>query len=301
MIIKSEVVYITPHIASEMLAKNYDKNRKLSISWVSELARSMKSGEFKSMNGQNRIIIGTDGTLYDGQHRLKAIICSGVTLPFEICTSDSAEDDYKTFDYAKVKQSKHFVDGKLKNERAAIAKIAYSLKFGVMPISTCINNSTICPIRVNGKSLELTPSRVEIVEYHDKNSDYFLDLASKATQMRRRIGSGSAAVYGAVLFFLSYIGIDKHNIEQFVDEMLCEFPQSRAIRYAQDSVRKAYAMKGITPSKMFLFTKLMAAYAGFMSGDKIINKNFSLDSLLKSYDNALKAARERDTDRDENK
>ena len=79
MAIHAEMEMITPQIASEYLAKNTNNYRVLSKSKVDSYAEDMKSGNWQE-NGEG-IAFSEDGTLKDGQHRLQAIIRSGVTIP----------------------------------------------------------------------------------------------------------------------------------------------------------------------------------------------------------------------------
>lgn len=72
-----QIVEITPDMAKIMLGAN-TKNRPLSLGRVEALSGAMARGEWMS-NG-DAIRIGTDGVLLDGQHRLAAIIKSGVAV-----------------------------------------------------------------------------------------------------------------------------------------------------------------------------------------------------------------------------
>ena len=65
---------ITPEVAKDMLSRNYDKQRSISKLWVSQLASMILDGSYQKDNGGNAIIIDEDGILYDGQHRLLAVI-----------------------------------------------------------------------------------------------------------------------------------------------------------------------------------------------------------------------------------
>jgi hypothetical protein len=78
-IYKTELILISPSLAESMLGHN-KQNRKISKTWVKTLAASMKAGQWQ-MNGQT-IVFEENGRLADGQHRLLAIIESGVSLKF---------------------------------------------------------------------------------------------------------------------------------------------------------------------------------------------------------------------------
>lgn len=73
---------VTPEIAKEILENNTG-NRKVTQNHVDFLASQMKNGQF-SMTGET-IKISKTGNLIDGQHRLNAIIKSGVCLELAFC------------------------------------------------------------------------------------------------------------------------------------------------------------------------------------------------------------------------
>lgn len=81
--IKSEVSKIGPREAEKMLDKNID-NRKLRPAVVREYAGYMKNGLWRE-NGES-ILVTQEGYLLNGQHRLHAIIASGVTINVLIVT-----------------------------------------------------------------------------------------------------------------------------------------------------------------------------------------------------------------------
>lgn len=76
MKVKTTIEKITPEIAKTLLSKNYC-NRRLDKKYVKVLAREMSAGRWK-FNGDT--IIYNDDRLIDGQHRLSAVIESGVTI-----------------------------------------------------------------------------------------------------------------------------------------------------------------------------------------------------------------------------
>lgn len=71
------VEVLTPEVARELLAEN-GHNRNLRPARVVQLAEAMRRGEWV-LNGET-VKIAEDGTLLDGQHRLKAVLDSGVSI-----------------------------------------------------------------------------------------------------------------------------------------------------------------------------------------------------------------------------
>ncbi|WP_394822288.1 hypothetical protein [Pendulispora albinea] len=71
------LVSMTPEIAMALLSRSV-KNRTVSWDRVAAFARDMKDGAWL-LNNQG-IGLGADGRLYDGQHRLWAVVLSGMTV-----------------------------------------------------------------------------------------------------------------------------------------------------------------------------------------------------------------------------
>lgn len=75
----SEVIMVTPALASEFLRRN-EGNRSVKQTKAAQYAADMRDGRWK-FNGEP-IIVSDTGELNDGQHRMQAIIDANVTLPF---------------------------------------------------------------------------------------------------------------------------------------------------------------------------------------------------------------------------
>ena len=73
--VKVYIVHMTPSLAEMYLASNV-RNRPLNKAHVSQMRQVIESGDMV-MNGET-IIIGIDGTLLNGQHRLTACVQSGI-------------------------------------------------------------------------------------------------------------------------------------------------------------------------------------------------------------------------------
>lgn len=75
------VVRITPDAAAKLLSTNYGGQRSIKGTNVEKLVEVMKAGKWNPYVG-DLIRITRDGVLVDGQHRLLAVIESGVTCEF---------------------------------------------------------------------------------------------------------------------------------------------------------------------------------------------------------------------------
>jgi hypothetical protein len=74
---KTENILVTPAIASKFLSQNYD-NRKLRRSTVNFYAQEMVKGNWQLTH--QGVAISKNGRLLDGQHRLSAVVKSGVSV-----------------------------------------------------------------------------------------------------------------------------------------------------------------------------------------------------------------------------
>lgn len=262
MIISTKIEYITPQLAAKYLEKNFDGNRKVRKTWVRSLALMMRDGKFNSLNGQNRIIFGTDGKMYDGQHRMHAIIESGVTLPFEVCVSDSTENDYATYDYAQVKRAGDLVNLPGANNASAIACRAYAIECGTAPLLSALNGK-----KVSGTNV----SRVDVTEYAMANRDKVIRLTHAAEKMRRALKCGQMTVFGTFIALLEYIGDDLY-LEDFIDEMSNSFTEDKTIRALKSMVQSAYLGKK-RPTQPWLLGMLLCGYSHYKQGDNTTTLN----------------------------
>lgn len=81
--IRYETINVTPELAEQWLSKNLG-NRSLRQRKVDTLASDMKSGNWRETG--EAIKFDWNGRLIDGQHRLQAIIASGVNLHLLVVT-----------------------------------------------------------------------------------------------------------------------------------------------------------------------------------------------------------------------
>jgi len=96
---KTEIITLTPELASQFLAKN-TANRPLSQSAVNKYAESIKRGEWR-LNGQP-IIIFENGELGDGQHRCHAVIKAGIPVT-QLVVHGVHSSSFATIDTGKIR------------------------------------------------------------------------------------------------------------------------------------------------------------------------------------------------------
>lgn len=128
--LKAEIMYITPEIAKKMLANN-PNNRNIRQARVKAVSDNMKNGSWK-INGES-IVLKANGELADGQHRLSAIVSSGIPILAVVVTVPNEEAEYydigltrsvsDIIKFAKKEKLKDFNDTRL------IGAISFLLKY----------------------------------------------------------------------------------------------------------------------------------------------------------------------------
>jgi hypothetical protein len=106
-----------------MLQKNTD-NRKPDKQRIRQYSSDMKEGRWKFTT--QTVGIGTSGRIVDGQHRLFAIVDSGVTIPCWV-VFDADETTFDVIDTGKIRTGNDIwrIGGKPAPNVAAIARLAY--------------------------------------------------------------------------------------------------------------------------------------------------------------------------------
>ena len=91
------VMDISPEVAESMLSEN-SRNRKIDKYRVALYATQMQEGKWR-LNGEP-IILSESGSLLNGQHRLSAVIASGVTIK-SLVVNGIPDSDFDTIDQGK--------------------------------------------------------------------------------------------------------------------------------------------------------------------------------------------------------
>lgn len=116
---------ITPELAEVWLGKNAEFQRKLRQSIVNRYARDMERGEWVPTH--QGVAFDCKGRLIDGQHRLAAIVKSGVSIEMPVARNTSARAfDHVDLGFARTTAEvlRARGDGWITNEHIAIARLA---------------------------------------------------------------------------------------------------------------------------------------------------------------------------------
>ena len=94
---KAELEFLTPTLARQLLEQN-PINRVIQPKLVTKYASDMKADRWQN-NGET-VVISESGNLLDGQHRCRAVLKSGVTIPVFVVRG-APEEAFKTLGQGK--------------------------------------------------------------------------------------------------------------------------------------------------------------------------------------------------------
>lgn len=179
---------VTPERATEILNHN-TWNRDLKQSIVEQYARDMKAGNWRK-NGAT-IVIATDQSLLDGQHRLWAIVESGVTVPM-LLVKDADKDSVSTIDTGK---GRTYADYKKLAGNATGNPVLYTTNLQAA-VKLCYWYDNLWPKIPNSGNMKASHSELdEVLAQHPQFPDLLGDVMASGAIKRLRAGSQIALVY----------------------------------------------------------------------------------------------------------
>lgn len=187
------LIEVTPELAAEWLAKNIDINRSVRDAKVAQFARDMKASKWRLTH--QAIAFDWNDRLIDGQHRLKAIIKHGSSVPLWVYrnldpTSFAVIDSGSARNASDVLK-KHG----LKNSAVLAAGIRLAIK----------HSKRIRTSKLHSKTYTLSHSEIE--QYALDNWDHCVQAAAFAASVRRECPSiRAAAAAGFCLLSFNQFG-----------------------------------------------------------------------------------------------
>lgn len=154
----AEIVTITPEIAELLLQVN-EKNRNVNGPRLAEITKDITAGNFR-LNGES-IIISRDGLLNDGQHRLTAVVDTGMSIQ-SVVVFGVERDSRLTVDTGTARTAGNFIA----MEGGQMVNIAAPVSFWlIMHKANQFNNTgrTTANIRI--------PTKSEVVAYYLQHKD----------------------------------------------------------------------------------------------------------------------------------
>jgi hypothetical protein len=197
------VLEVTPEMAAEFLATNVNVNRTISQPFVRKLAEVMKAGEWFPTH--QPIAFDTLGRLFDGQHRLSAVVVAGIPVMMGIMENC----DPKTF---------MLVDRGQKRTSNDLFVMSYKRKFGEAPSQAPYISSVATGMIMGLRSTD--PKREEIVGVGLKHYKLIAKLAESFGQKAVKEVSSTRVIAAFAKAYL-YFGAGRMDplVERFTTQM----------------------------------------------------------------------------------
>lgn len=240
---------ITPAMAEKYLNMNTN-NRALRSGWSETMAADMSNGDWGECVAP--IVFYEDGSLADGQHRLFAIVLSGVTIRFLVRRGLKREDGLNI----DTGRPRNVVDA------SHIAGLDNGLlTHAIVSTARCVEEGE----RSRGSSSH--PHKLELVEKHREAVEWAVKHGPTGRNLR------NAVILGAIARAW-YVEADKDRLHQFCKVFssgLAEGPKDYAAVALRNYYLAANTRAKLTSAEEFRasFLKSQMAICNFMRGKSI--------------------------------
>lgn len=222
---KTRIQMVTPRQAAKWLETNY-RNRPISQAYVDELSRALESGNFRT-NHQG-IAFDREGRLRDGQHRLTAIVQTGISAELQVST-ELSEEELQTIDDGRKRTDQHVLvmmgEEDLTPYRIAIAREMF-----------------IGGRHLSGDRPALKPSRLELAAFYQSHRDA---VAYADGHFRKNKGGATPSYIAAVLGRARYT-VEIESLDRFAQVLVTGIPRAgdESIIRLRDYILNARRAKG---------------------------------------------------------
>lgn len=268
------LVRITPSLASKIMEDHNKKNRKINKNNVNFLNKEIESGNWK-LNGET-ISFDVDGNVNNGQHRLLAIIKSGVSLDIIVVTNLSLEA-FKTIDTGALRSGSDVlsIEGVPNSTHiAAMVKFIFAFKIGKYSAN---------------RHHHRTLSNTELIDYYYELGD---DRVYKSYQFYNSVREGGSSVITPTLisgFHFLLTEIDKEKGEEFLTMLTqgINLTKDSPITALRNKLIKARVDKNYKLTNEELLKNVTYAWSKYLNNEKAkslklpANYEVSLETQIK--------------------
>jgi len=211
---RTEVKLITPDEAKNILRKN-TRNVAVNNALIQKYAIAMRAGKW-SLTGQG-ISIAEDGTLIDGQHRLLAILRSGIAQWMLVISELNYDATFNFYDTGRIRGASTILSLYAKN-----AKV----------ISACINFVHLLTISADTNHLRL--SNDQIVETYTLNPTIYDRIAKDARSLYEHSNLVNTSLVAGMMAYLVLIKLrDYEDVYAFFKQLMTGESDSQTVKYTR--------------------------------------------------------------------
>lgn len=225
---KTTVEHITPKLALAYLAKNLKRNRPVSAATVASYTAEMQHGHW--LLTHQGIAFDDAGHLIDGQHRLHAIVKSGVTVDMAVTRDVLAIQTRNgvsafAFDALDRLRMRHV---------GQALELSHGRKYGPRLVA-CAN--TILRIANRSAMTASVPTVLKVLSIYEEHIDALMPLAISAYPKSLRV----AAIHGTLAFARSRHrkSVDIFAKQAFTGDNIRAGDPAKALRFFSDKCIRA--------------------------------------------------------------
>ena len=289
MAITEEKVVLTPKLAGELLATNYEGQRVLNIGYARSLANDIAEGRWQSDVLRDYLEVSDNGKLINGQHRCKAVILAGEPILVGI-RYGVPESQFAYIDGGKSRQTSQFVKGSHAVILSSLGKNVSAIEAG-MPIASALKGITGNITEGNNKRSAVA-TRQEILRCVEEHREEFHLCAEQSQRIYRALHGGAKAPFAFALWIIGRVnGFNK--VANFVDEIANNLPSSEAVAIGKNKGVKQIIeakTKHVSIDNKFWVSLILAMYDGW-STDSRLSRHWT-ETSVKKYDELLNVIKE---------
>lgn len=267
-------VKVSPAKARELIKLNLEKNRNITKTHMKTLSASMKAGNW--METGEPIIIDQYGRIIDGQHRLYAVIDSGITITATITYGV----DPAAFDVMGTGKTRNLSDAMsthgIDHSRAVTA--AYRV-YGDLQTTTSSNFSAFG----RRTRMDMKANRSEVIAWVKENNEVIQEIMEVTCAKDAKAVLKPASLFNGFYFYLCFQGTNPDLADEFFENLIdgveFEYGKQDPIyqlrkRLMEDQSKNARRMGTRVPLYETMAV-IIKAYNAWVNNQKIRNLRFA--------------------------
>lgn len=273
-------VAVTPELASKLLEHN-TKNRKIRRTTCESYKLDMMNNRWCQLPDLvEPIIVDWNGILRNGQHRLSAVVETGLTVNMWIVW-DADPRVYDYLDGGEKRRAADQMDDSIKNKAgvAALAKFYIAMSEYGAGIGSALSGN------IPGFNRRVT--RQEIVEYVKKNNGFLQECFNEGQRFSNAIIGKRNTPYMIPGMIVRYLGMGE-EYKKFVDEVCSVVSYEETVQLCKGTIMRAASKNGGSLNSRYIVGTILMAFDAFYHGKTVGSLN-KQEKYLQKYSELAKA------------
>lgn len=195
---KTKIERISPTMAKSYLDNNYGNQRSLSESHIVHLAQQMKAGQWEC-NGEP-IIFDDNNNLIDGQHRLHAVIRSGVPI-LTLVVTEVKQGAFVTINSGKPRSNSDVFSIKgIANYNNIATCVSGVMNYRrALKVTKSMTDGDTKWIQIGGSlNASVRPSKIDMVKEYESHADKYQKAIHLASRSKKIMPMGPLSIVAAM-------------------------------------------------------------------------------------------------------